>query len=700
VSRPRGVVLFLVLLAVTRGLFLVAGLDPAEERVIEIVDPAHLSARWPAGPERPLYDREELYTGTAAQAMRMGLELPYRFMPYGSGSLVFSRFARAIQEGFGTGYLALKLLPVLVTVLGGLFWLLTTRRWLGSRAALVFAALYVFAPTNFVRTALIAKGDHAEAMAWIGFVFYLATCSRFSPAAPAARRWAFAAGLAAGIGVFLSYSTVPITAGVALGGLWVSRLRPRAVWLAAVAGLAVGLLPWLGTLAETGGQALFLQGRPLGVGPGLVEAAGRLELLVTQGLFAGYDLPGGAGVRSAAAWLWLAGVVAAWVGLLGWLARPERRTVAILVLAGTLAHFAAFCFSAPDGSSRYLVAVYPLLFAAVAALASVRRWGAVAAGSLVAIGLLAQAGVVAGSRFTALQAPLQGTDWQRFGEGAGRKLAPGEVAALPPRIRPYFWTGFGRRVFEAIEPEHWSDVLAGVPPGDRESVWEGIGIAWVAWGSLGEAGVQLRELPDAERAAFRRGLVRYGAVAFAPLLTQEPDRLAPLLERFAPEDRPALETSLARVAATFEIHGIPALELPGGLVAPDAMAWGRGYAGYRGFGQSGPLAWEPSLDSGQAFAEGRAAAFARDLGTRSAAWILGPPGSGPGDLAAVLAAQTAGMAPEQAAAFYAAAGRAARRAWQEPGVLRGRAARARTWPWRDAIPAQYQPAFASGFDTN
>lgn len=699
-SRPRGVVLFLVLLAATRALFVVAALDPAEERVIEIVDPVHLSASWPEGPERPLYDREELYTGTAAQAMRMGLEVPYRFMPYGSGSLVFSVLARSVQEGFGTGYLALKLLPLLVTVLGGLCWLLTTRRWLGPRAALFFAALYLFAPTNFVRTVLIAKGDHAEAMAWIGFVLYLATCSRFAPAASAARRWAFAAGFAAGLGVFLSYSTVPITAGVVLGGLWVSRLRPRAVWLAAAAGLAVGLLPWLGILAETGGRALFLQGRPLGVGPGLAEAVGRVKLLAAGGLFAGYDLPGGAAVRSAAAWLWLAGVVAAWVGLVGWLARPERRAVAVLVLAGTLAHFAAFCFSAPDASSRYLVAVYPLLFAAVAALATVHRWGAVAAGSLAAIGLLAQSSVVAESRFTALQAPLRGTDWELFGEVAGRKLGPGEIAALPPRIRPYFWAGFGRRVFEAVDPEHWTDVLAGVPPRDREPVWEGVGIAWVERGSLGEAGAQLRELPDTERAAFRRGLVRYGEVAFAPLLVRDPDGLAPLLGRFAPEDRPALEASLARVAATLEIHRIPAPELPVGLVAPEARAWGRGYAGYRGFAESGPVAWESSLDSGHAFTEGRAAAFAQDLGTRSPAWVLGPPRSGPEVLASVLAAQTAGMEPERASVFYVAAGRVARRAWRQPGVLHQRDARPGTWRWRDAIPEQYQQAFASGFETN
>lgn len=699
-NKPRGVVLFLLLLLATRALLVLAALDPAEERVIEVIDPALLSPIWSQGPERPLYDREELYTGTAAQAMRLGLDLPYRFMPYGSGSLIFSVLAWPVQAVFGTGYLALKLLPLLVTLVGGLCWLLVTRQWLGGRAALAFAALYLFAPSNFVRTTLIAKGDHAEAMAWIGVVFYLGTRSRFAPAQSSARRWGFAAGLAAGLGVFLTYSTLPVVAGVVFGGLLVSRVRPRAVWLAAVGGLALGLAPWLLTVLETGGGALLLDGRPLGVGPGLAEAWARVVLLVERGLFAGYDLPGGAGVRSAAAWVWLAVVVMAWLSLGRALVWRDRRVVALLVLLGTGAHLGAFCLSAPDASSRYLVAVYPLLFVAIASFAASNRWGGVSAGLVVALGLAAQVAVVAGGRYTALRVPIAGTDWELLGEVAGRKLLPEQIDALPDRVRPFVWEGFGWRVFGAIDRSDWTEVFGLLPAGARTPVWQGVGIAWVQIGSPGEAGVLLRQLPAPSRAALRRGLAAFAEVAFSPQLARDPGSLGPLLSRFAPEDRPALEDSLARVAAIFTLHEIPAPELPGGLLTQDASERGRGYAYYRGFGAGSPLTWAPVPNDELAFAEGLALGFERDLNARTADWILGAPAAGPQALARLLVENTGDLSENRAKVFYAAAGRAAHRAWREPGVIHPGRGRLASWRWQDAIPERYHAAFAAGLEAN
>ena len=70
----KSMLLMLAVLAVLRVSFLLATLDPAEERVMEVLDPSELE--WDAGPERPLYDREELFTATAAEAIRGRFGLP------------------------------------------------------------------------------------------------------------------------------------------------------------------------------------------------------------------------------------------------------------------------------------------------------------------------------------------------------------------------------------------------------------------------------------------------------------------------------------------------------------------------------------------------------------------------------------------------------------------------------------------------
>src|SRR5512146_645146 len=87
----RDTLAFLLVLLALRSLFLVAALDPNEERIANVFDCAGLA--WNRGPDRPLYDREELYAATAAEAIRHRVGLPlttYRFMTYGGGSLLVS----------------------------------------------------------------------------------------------------------------------------------------------------------------------------------------------------------------------------------------------------------------------------------------------------------------------------------------------------------------------------------------------------------------------------------------------------------------------------------------------------------------------------------------------------------------------------------------------------------------------------------
>lgn len=450
---------FLLALAALRILFLLAALDPEEERVLNVLDPA--GARWTHGPERPLYDREELYAGTAAEAMRLGLAIPlsaYRFMPYGSGSLLVALAARPLYALFGPRYLAFKLLGLLITLAGGICFVALARRLAGERAARWMALLYLFAPPLLVRTALIAKGDHAEAMALNGLACLLAT-GAYLCARPRRRLvLAAAAGMAAGLGLFVTYSVAPVLGAVGLTALIRSRARPGRVWIAAAAGMLVGLIPWVATVASTAGGTLKIYGHPLGSTVPLSSVVERASRLVNEGLMAGYDLPGGQALRSFAGLLWLLAVA---LGMLT-LVRRAGSLLSQTVLAGIAAQIAAYCLVAPDDSSRYLVPAYPLLLLAVLApVLAGRRVSSFGPALVVLLGLLSQVSVIAGSRYPALRQSLGGTDWPLFGEIAGQKLGIGRIQALPPESARSSASDSERGCFECFPTPH------GTPPPRR-----------------------------------------------------------------------------------------------------------------------------------------------------------------------------------------------------------------------------------------
>jgi 4-amino-4-deoxy-L-arabinose transferase-like glycosyltransferase len=729
-ARPpqlTSAVAFVLLLLAVRALFLLGALDPSQERAREVIEAT--SAPGAGVPERPLYDREELYTGTAAEAIRTGVPLPlaaYRFMPYASGSLLLSLAVVPVYALFGPHYLAFKLIPLFVTVVGGLFWFLAARRWLGRRAALLFGGLYIFAPAVLARTALIAKGDHPEAMALIGAVLYLATRAAAAIDAPDARRaarWAAAAGLLTGLGVYVTYSSVPVLAGIGLVALARTRLRPRRVWAAFAVGLGVGLLPWLAFVLTTSGGALLVYGRAPGAGIATVEIWSRTRHLIGSGFMAGYDLPNGA-LRTLAALAWLAAVIAGWVTLIR-ARRGPFALVALAALTGTCAHLAAFLLVAPDASSRYLIPCYPLLLIAVVAwalpvrpqpialdnaIASRRSPAALAWGLLIAIGLFSQIWAVQDSRFVALRRPLAGTDWPLLGEIVGAKLTPQAIARLPEAVRPHFWTGYGRQVFRNAAPAQWAESVAVARDEERRHIWFGIGIGWCESWRLAEAAAYLPTLAPEPRAALRDGLLRYGDYIFASLIATE--GLAPigsLLARFAPDDRPAVQTILARALAVMATHGAPIVKragpaLPGragdGSAVPDpssprwntwldetcgaqrvreAAAWAlcRELSGARLRLWHAPRsAWTApfaaqvrATNADAALWEGIAAVYERDLQTVSPRWLIGN-ARGSGGLEREIAAITRSLNEPAASAIRRSGERALQTARRDPAIAR------------------------------
>lgn len=727
--------IMLAVLAALRIAFLLATLDPAEERVMEVLDPSGLE--WGAGPERPLYDREELFTATCAEAIRGGFGLPltsYQFMSYGGGSLVVALLAAPLQMLFGPHYLTFKVIPLLVTLLGALFWTqLATWVW-GRRAGWWFAALYLLAPSVFVRTMWIAKGDHSEAATWIGGVLFLAAWAATPRGSLTSRvRIAFACGLAAGFGVFLTYSTVPVTVAILGSALLLTRARPRRLWLSGAAGCAVGCIPWFASLARTRGDALRVYSRPLGAGESVSEAWTRARLLFKDGFLAGYDLPGAAHDAAAATFTlaFLAGAIALTVhALRSWRAvglharavatdgtatAPNRfaagassSMVGGVILLGVIAHLLAFCLSAPDRSSRYLMPVYPLLLLVIAGAASgaipsaprPRTFRSILTLLMLLWGLGAQAYAISEGRFRPLAAPLRSTDWPLFGEVVGQKLSWEQIANAPATVAPVLWNGLGMRLFFAVEFEELDDAIALLPADARMHVWEGVGVAWGQSRAL-EAGARLDALPPETQRAVVRGIARYAELPLAPLSRAGRDG-AELTAQMAGRHTDLLDPARARILALLERHGYPMPRAAFAGLTPQTIDYGKGAAAYGGIG-FGPSLWFWS-EAGDDPRNGSAAtwrgvtdSFWRDLRALPPRWLLAE-GEAPADFAKLLAACTAKCSEAQTTAFYEAAGRAAKAAWEDPEIDERLRVRRAEWPWRTAIPPSRHSAFSAGLD--
>ncbi len=736
--QGRHLLLFALLLLIARGLFLLAALDPAQERVVEVLDPAGLT--WTDGPERPLYDREELFTATAAEALRLDVGLPLaagRYYVHSNGSLVITLMAVPVYALFGPHYLAFKIIPLLVTLVGGLAWFLVVWQWWGWRAAWVFGLLYVFAPSAFLRTALIAKGDHAEAMAIVGVALLLASRAAAAAQRASGTRWAAAGGVVVGLGVFMTYATLPVWIGAGAVALVITRLRPARIWMAFGIGLLMGLVPWGIAYLASSGASVQIYGRSLAQAGAAADVLERVGALFGMGFLAQYDLPGGAALPAIAGHLWVLAVAAGWVSV----GLARGRASRWLLLGATAAHLAAFCLRAPHASPRYLMPAYPLLLIAVALLATrvgrirpARGFPVVAL--VVALGVWGQAHAVLGSRFPALRAPLRGTDWRLLGEVAGKHVPPDQIGALPPSLQPYFWASIGKRAYAEVDPERWAEAAA-LAGEDARFVWEGLGIAWTEdlRGGM-RMGEYLEGLPPADGATLVRGVARYAEVLLSPLsLARGLDGLKAYLDQFPPADQVPMRRAAARTLAILSLRGyetslqggqgmagmavrgergqgLVAERILQGLLGEEEMAYGAGYALCRSvLGHAGaprlwprapgawPESWRDDLQKGagsSALWTGVAAVFRRELSGLSAEHVLNGLVDGGWLVVHLHAWET--QAPPAAEAFYRAAGQAAGRAWRDPSRLRSVSGDAPS----DAevlaapLPPERRPAFLEG----
>jgi hypothetical protein len=275
----------------------------------------------------------------------------------------------------------------------------TAGRW----GAAAVGALLAFAPPMLVRSSTLGLPDHIDAAALlaVGLLAALRATDEQVARRPA---WAALSGLAVGLAVFFLFDALFAGLAVLAALAWWARRqgRTRRLGAAAAAGFAVGLAPFalgLGYWRTPGGARVFerLLGGGEGAGAGLVERTGTLLA---------EHLPGSAGFvdptpvlgllvpSRAAAWGYLAVVLALGLAAAFGPARGRRRDVAVVALAAAGLHGLACLGSGLDLANHfYLLPAWPWLVLAaalgVAGLVERGRGPAIAAGlALLAVALL------------------------------------------------------------------------------------------------------------------------------------------------------------------------------------------------------------------------------------------------------------------------------------------------------------------------
>ena len=104
-GRRWALPIFLLVFVSSRAAFLLAGLDPSEDSVANVL--GEFAEEWDRGPERSLYDREELFFGAGAEAILNGLGLPlvkYRYFAFGGANKLVSVLGRqGLQKSIWVG---------------------------------------------------------------------------------------------------------------------------------------------------------------------------------------------------------------------------------------------------------------------------------------------------------------------------------------------------------------------------------------------------------------------------------------------------------------------------------------------------------------------------------------------------------------------------------------------------------------------
>jgi hypothetical protein len=399
---------------------------------------------------------EELTRGSIAVELLHGpllSPLDYQYTRFFGGSLIVEVLAVPFFAVFGPRLWALKAVPVLFHLVAVLLTALLLDRFASRRAAWIGGLLMAFTPPGYTIVSTIAWGSHFESntLALLAAYVFLDLCAAESGRGP--RRLLL--GVVMGFSIWFGYQClVFVLAILALDLLRDRRSFMRPEMLAQVAGLAIGLVPWLVYNVRYDFTGLSIYGASLleHVRPTEPHAGplARLGALAFEGLPASFFFRGGFGL-SGLAWGALAStVLAAGTMAAAWSHRAEIRSLlvglgrpidpprpihpgvlAIGVLAVYLAAVAFSDFRIPRADPdvrqiRYLVLMLPFLCVAAAVGADAIASGGTAfaratyviAGFLVAISFLGVLPYCDASRFGADRAVVAAPE-----DGIGRWLA-------------------------------------------------------------------------------------------------------------------------------------------------------------------------------------------------------------------------------------------------------------------------------------
>ncbi|MCL4233813.1 MAG: hypothetical protein KJ042_04770, partial [Deltaproteobacteria bacterium] len=180
-----------------------------------------------------IWTHEEAMSGNLARALVDGLALPawhYQYAHHTHGTFVYGLLLAPIYALGGSSILWVKALGLVFAAAGTALWIALVRRAFGPRAAVAFAAWWLFAPPALVQMQHLAWANHMESIAWIGAM--LLVFAGADDMEPSPKRFAWLGALA-GFASFFCLQSLLVAAPIALLTVW--RWRRASVRLLAAA---------------------------------------------------------------------------------------------------------------------------------------------------------------------------------------------------------------------------------------------------------------------------------------------------------------------------------------------------------------------------------------------------------------------------------------------------------------------------------
>ncbi len=242
---------------------------------------------------------DELPTGNIAFNLETGLIMPmplYQTKPFAAGTLWEGLCSYPLRRVFGPSLFSLKMTAILWNLMAMALWMTLAWKFFSRAASLVVGALYCLSPPFYALMTMTAWGNHCET-ALPAALCLLCLMSALSKKSDTMRIiLAFAGGLTAGFGLYLTYSSFPLCV---FAFLLIAAVGGRFVFLNIlppfVAGLVLGVMPLAWSVKYYGFEAVTTIDTYTGY-----AAAAAVGL---KGMFAEADL-GMAVKKFASYWSW------------------------------------------------------------------------------------------------------------------------------------------------------------------------------------------------------------------------------------------------------------------------------------------------------------------------------------------------------------------------------------------------------------